>query len=206
MVARTVARSQSPRGYDAGMSSLFAEYRERDADLPPARPPEAMAIGVMTGADADAVASIRAERDGGALSTHLAWARSSVARQAQVPDELQVVVARDGGHVLAYASAVRLAPSADAPSNAIPTGLYLGGIVVRPELRRRGIGRALTRWRMDWIFERAAAAYYFQNEHNAVSTALHEEFGFREVRRGIWAPGCTFTGGVGVLYRAERPA
>ena len=33
---------------------------------------------------------------------------------------------------------------------------------------------------------------------------LHGRLGFRERARDIWAPGATFTGGVGVLFALER--
>lgn len=62
-----------------------------------------------------------------------------------------------------------------------PAGHYLGGVVVADQWRRRGIGLLLTRDRLDWIAHRASEAFYFTNEHNAASIALHDRFGFRFV-------------------------
>jgi GNAT superfamily N-acetyltransferase len=185
------------------MGQPFAAYAPRESAAA-AEPPAGLDVVRMEKQHVDAVAAIRAERHGSPVREHDVWARSSLARRTEAPDRLQLLVALLAGETVGYACATRLAPSSDAPPNAIPGGFYLGGVVVRPEHRRLGIGRELTRVRLTWIFERADTAYYFQNAINEASRDLHEEFGFRELRRGIWAPGVTFTGGVGVLYGAER--
>lgn len=60
----------------------------------------------------------------------------------------------------------------------VPAGHYLGGVLVAPAHRRRGIGSALTRARLEWIWSHTDRAYYFANEHNTASIQLHEAFGF----------------------------
>lgn len=189
------------------MADLFAAYAPRDADAESARPtpPGDLSICTMTAADVDVVAAIRDERDGSGHAGHVVWARSAMARRARAPDDFEVVVARVADTTVGYACVWRISPSETAPSSTVPDGLYLGGVVVRPPFRRLGIGRALTAWRMPWIFARSDAAYYFANSINRTSHDLHREFGFREIRRGIWAPGVRFTGGEGVLFRADRP-
>ena len=92
---------------------------------------------------------------------------------------------------------------ADAPENSIPSGWYLTGVTVDPAWRRRGIGRAITRERMDWVSERSDRVLYFASAQNRTSIALHEGLGFEEIARGIQAPGTSFTGGVGVLFARE---
>lgn len=62
-----------------------------------------------------------------------------------------------------------------------PAGHYLGGIIVHPSWRRQGIGRALTIARLDWIGERTKLAYYFTNEQNQASRALHASLGFERL-------------------------
>lgn len=88
-----------------------------------------------------------------------------------------------------------------------PSGAYLGGLVVFPAHRGRGIGTALTVARMRTVFEDHGedCVWYFTNARNRASIALHERLGFREVTRDFWYPGVTFEGGTGVLFRAPTP-
>lgn len=88
-----------------------------------------------------------------------------------------------------------------------PSGAYLGGLVVSPTHRGRGVGTALTHARMRSAFEEhgEGAVWYVANARNHASIALHERFGFREVTRDFWYPGITFEGGTGVLFRALAP-
>ncbi|MDF2846590.1 MAG: family N-acetyltransferase [Oerskovia sp.] len=92
---------------------------------------------------------------------------------------------------------------ADGPA---PVGHYLGGVTVDPGSRRGGVGRALTRARMDWVAERAAFVCCVVNATNVASLALHEGAGFREAARAASFHTIRFTGGSGVLLRAELGA
>lgn len=65
------------------------------------------------------------------------------------------------------------------PDGHFPAGHYLGGVMVAPAHRRRGIGSALTQARLEWIWSHTDRAYYFANEHNTASIQLHEAFGFQ---------------------------
>ncbi|MFE5837436.1 GNAT family N-acetyltransferase [Arthrobacter sp. NPDC056493] len=65
------------------------------------------------------------------------------------------------------------------PDGEAPTGHYLGGVIVSPNSRRRGIGSALTRARVEWIWSRSSSVYYFANEHNTASIRMHEALGFQ---------------------------
>ena len=88
-----------------------------------------------------------------------------------------------------------------------PSGWYLTGVVVAPAHRRRGIGRALTRDRLEFL-ERAGAreVWYFANSENRVTIALHARLGFEEVTRDFAIPGLTFADGQGVLHRRRATA
>ncbi len=86
-----------------------------------------------------------------------------------------------------------------------PTGQYLGGVTVRPDCRRSGIGTALTQARLDWIWRRASEAWYVVNASNLASIELHRRWGFAEVARAPRFHTTTFDGGVGILMRAVRP-
>ena len=91
-----------------------------------------------------------------------------------------VLVAVPQGEVVGVAK-THLHPNLDGGA---PTGHYLGGVVVAPGLRRRGVGSALTRARLEWIWSRASIAYYFTNERNTASIRIHETLGFRPVAHG----------------------
>jgi aminoglycoside 6'-N-acetyltransferase I len=69
------------------------------------------------------------------------------------------------------------------PEGGAPAGHYLGGVIINPNFRRRGIGSALTRVRMEWIWSRSSTAYYFANEHNTASIRMHETLGFQPIGR-----------------------
>lgn len=87
--------------------------------------------------------------------------------------------------------------------DAAPLGHYLAGVTVSPDRRRRGIARALTSARMNWIATRANEAYYVVNPGNRASIDLHRQWGFEEVLRAEVLTGVTFSGGIGLLMRAR---
>lgn len=92
------------------------------------------------------------------------------------------------------------------PEGSAPAGHYLGGVVVAPGFRRRGVGSALTRARLEWIWSRASIAYYFTNEHNTASIRMHETLGFGPVARSSEVRGVTADDGRSelILFEASR--
>lgn len=87
-----------------------------------------------------------------------------------------------------------------------PAGHYLGGVVVHPHWRRQGVGSALVKARLRWIWERSDRAYYFTNERNGASIEMHRSCGFTPiasgpVMRGVPADG---EGAHLILYEAVR--
>jgi ribosomal protein S18 acetylase RimI-like enzyme len=123
---------------------------------------------------------------------------------ASMADPQQLLhVAEDAGRIVGYARSTYWTPPADPPPNTAPPGWYLLGLVVTPEYRRRGVGRALTIARLDAIAARASEVWYFANARNQSSLDLHTDLGFAEVTRDFWFPGLTFDGGVGILVRAS---
>jgi ribosomal protein S18 acetylase RimI-like enzyme len=65
------------------------------------------------------------------------------------------------------------------------------------------VGAELTRARLQWIAERADEAFYFTQEENHASIALHAPFGFREVSRAVEYPRALGPSSGRVLYRVE---
>jgi len=176
---------------------MFADY---DPDPLDRATPFAGDIRAATTDDARAIATVFVEREGGDLDEVTDAVRGEITKIA-VRKTRQVWVATEADVVLAYGRATSFDPPANAPPEAGPRGWYLGGVVVTVAHRRRGIGHALTRVRLDWIAKRATEAYYCSSEHNATSIALHQAFGFEEVCRGVWMPGMSFNRGQGILFR-----
>ncbi len=157
-------------------------------------------IRPATPADLGAAAAIRAERDGGPPAAYLPVFEAILERD---PKRDFLLVAHCCDEVVGYGRAGRYDPADDAPSDTVPAGHYLFGVVVRPDHRRRGIGRALTEARIDRLRPLTDRVYYFANARNAASIALHEQLGFVEVTRDFSYPGVTFDGGEGVLCRLD---
>lgn len=176
--------------------NLYFETYQPDAHGVPL---DDVVVRVATGEDLAQCGELVARREGSDAGAATARLRHIHARDDQV-----VLVATLHGQVVGYATAGRLTPVADGGRDA-PDGWYLNGVVVAPEYRRRGIGRALTQARCDWVWQRAEAIHYVVSHANRASLDLHESLGFRELTRDFALPGVNFSSGDGVLFRAEAP-
>jgi ribosomal protein S18 acetylase RimI-like enzyme len=171
---------------------LFADYEPLRHGAPP---PDDLATRAATADDVPALAALRATRD----EVSVEMAAAAFDRQllrAREGDAL-VAVATIGDVAVGYGVVERLSIPG------LPPGWYLGGVVVAPEHRRRGIGLRLTQERLAWIADRASQAYFFVNERNRPSIDLHARLGFRELIRDIRVPGLSFTNGVGLLFGVD---
>ncbi len=112
-----------------------------------------------------------------------------------------VFVAEHAGKVIGYGRSGRLTKEALKDARSMPIGWYLMGIVVLPEMRRRGIARALTRERLKVMKKISRVIYYFCNKDNEASIRLHEEFSFKVHSRDFYYPTRDFGPGEGVLFR-----
>ncbi|WP_404433403.1 GNAT family N-acetyltransferase [Microbacterium lacus] len=132
----------------------------------------------------------------------VAAGRTEVNLERLIADaDRHLLVAECDGRVLGWAAIHYLSRS----DGLAGRGHYLAGVTVDPPERRRGVGLALTRARLDWIWERADIAWYFVNAQNTVSIALHENLGFELVGTSAGVHGADFSGGLGLIFRAERP-
>jgi ribosomal protein S18 acetylase RimI-like enzyme len=93
----------------------------------------------------------------------------------------QMFVAKAGGQVVAYGRVLELA--ADEAGPGTPAGCYLGGVLVEPAWRGRGIATALTQARLRWAFARTGTVFYMTGADNAASLHLHAALGFHEIKR-----------------------
>ena len=186
------------------LTRMFEPY-EPKVMRPPAAlrdpPPADCEIVPAAAHDADAIARLTFERQGGTYED--ARERASRWLAGTTDGHNLLLVARLDRSVAGYARAGFVFGRTDEYAD-VPEGWYLGGIVVAPALRRRGIGTSLTRQRIEWVAGRGAREiFYFVNSLNRASIDLHTPFGFVEVRRNFRFPGVTFSGGgTGVLFRA----
>jgi len=160
-------------------------------------------IRLATAADAPCLASLRVLRRGSPPQA-LAWAKRGVERSSRANPTYRLLVAEREGEVLGYGVATRFKPPEGSPENVAPAGLYLMGLIVHPEHRRQGAGAALVASRLDWIYEQDELAYYFGDDANTATVALHNSFGFQPVTQDFWVPGLADPDEPMTLYRLER--
>ena len=179
------------------MTELFEEYVPGTEGAPL---PDGLVVRAGAYRDVRPIATLMAERNGWDVDV----ITGRFERTIVMPDSANLVcVAELEGEVLGYGQASLFAPPSDAPKNAGPPGWYLNGLGIAPAWRRRGIGGALTEWRIATLAPNADALYYFAAESNAASVDLHAALGFRELTRDFWFPGLSFTHSDGVLYRLD---
>lgn len=101
---------------------------------------------------------------------------------SDITDELrQMFVAKANGQVVGYGRVVELATDEAGPGT--PAGCYLGGVLVDPAWRGRGIATGLTRARLRWALARTDTVFYVASADNAASLHLHASLGFQEIKR-----------------------
>lgn len=141
---------------------------------------------------------LSAQREGGVPAE---W---TAQHQRKFADPTQALfVAEHEGEVIGYGWLAWLDPEAQGGRNA-PEGWYLGGVVVAPAFRRRGLGRRLTQARIDWALDRADAVHYVVSASNQASRTLHATLGFAEITTDFRFPGVVFSRDDGILCRLDR--
>lgn len=182
--------------------SAYADYRperEGDSALPPL---EDLRIRPVCAEDIEWIATLGAQRSGGDYHRAVRRLEQELSAIAEGAERL-LLAAECAKGPIGFGRAERFLPDPNAPSNVAPAGLYLLGLLVHRDFRRRGVGALLTQMRLEWIGRHAAEAYYFANARNKTSIALHARFGFREVTSDFWFPGISFEGHYGILFRAS---
>lgn len=180
------------------MSDLFEPYKDRPTQSKAA--PLAVTIRSAQFDDAAAIARLTADRDGENFADLLSRIESQLT-SPHFGKKYMILVAEHSQTVVGFGRINYFEGGQGVEFNSAPSGWYLGGIIVIPELRGHGIGHALTLARLRWVAERADEVFYFVNALNQVSIALHDQFGFVEVTREFYYPRVSFTGGEGILFR-----
>ena len=174
---------------------MFAEYTPQQHGQPEPR----ATVRRARARDAEALANIAAQRGLTDFDTCL----QHFADELGADEPTNALWVAELCEVLAgYARVRELDRPADAVANHQPAGWYLGGVVIAPEYRRRGLARLLTQVRLEFLQALGAhEVHYVVNADNLASIDLHDAFGFEEVTRNFHSPGVTFRAGRGILFR-----
>src|SRR5436190_19645977 len=113
---------------------MFAPYEPRPGDQPRAAASDGLPVRAATPDDAEAIAALLVEREGGNLEERRERLASEL-RRSEIGEKRLLVVGEVGGRVVGFGRVTYLVPAADAPANAAPEGWYLGGVVVTPAYR-----------------------------------------------------------------------
>jgi len=181
---------------------LFAKFSRKSNDKPSLGPKDAFVIREAEDRDVPELAQIAAEREGDSASAQLS-SFQKLLRQNRQTGRALALVGELAKEIIGFAKATYFSPPPDPLPNIAPEGWYLGGVVVAPRFRRRGVANQLTHMRLEWTAQRSSCAYYFVNERNTVSIDLHRHFGFVELTRDFSFPGATFEGGSGILFKLD---
>jgi ribosomal protein S18 acetylase RimI-like enzyme len=179
----------------------FANYSSDGRHSPRLTEADGLVLRVSAPHDLTSIAEISAERE----EKSVAECRDELERMQEGirAGRAQLFVGDLAGTVIGFGKVAHFSPPVGAPAGTAPGGWYLAGVIVRPNQRRRGIGRALTLARLEWIATRSEKAYYFANEMNRASIDLHAAVGFTELTRDFRHPGAEFSGGRGILFECD---
>ena len=180
-------------------ASLFEPYAPSDPDSPRAQ----VSVRAAEHRDVEGIVEIWVDRNGGdPADLQRRWRRSL----DEPSSEVLTLVAEVEGELAGYGKANFFHAPDEAPPNCAPAGWYLSGVSVARSLRRRGVGLALTRARLERLGEVANEVFYFANARNRVSIDLHTQLGFEPITEDFWYPRVSFEGGRGILFRSTLPA
>jgi len=177
----------------------FSSERGRKDALP------GLAVRPAVPADAEAIASIIAERSGAAAEKAAEKVRREF--ETQGPGAAKLFVAVSEGGIAGFCRCGRRDTAAQPFKFPAPAGWYCLGLVVRGAFRGRGVARALYSFLGRWLRETAGTdrLYSFCSAENAVSLKMHAAMGFEAVSEGPGFLDVPFDCGRGVLFRLELP-
>lgn len=197
--------TNKPSSLSSLNETYFAAYRPyQPGEMRPGLP-NGLTVRPAEAKDAEGLAILHQERDGGPLSKHRERYEKELHDDPGWQHRL-LLVAEVGVEPVGLGRVVYFQIPPDPPLRIAPSGWYLAGVIVTPAFRRRGIGAELTRRRLEWIAARADEVFCFVNAQNQSSIALHTRFKFEEVTRDFVYPDATFMGGAGILLRAALSA
>ncbi len=186
-------------------SAVVSQYAAYD--------PDAQRVGARHGTecvrparpeDAAAIARISAEREG--LDEDEIRPRVLGELTADgMGTEHHVFVAEVDRQVVGYGRIRDLTHADHGLPEVLREGWYLTGVVVAPEFRRRSLGAALTRARIEWVRARATEVHFVTNLRNHTSIDLHAAFGFEQIACEFEYPRAGLPLGAGAAFRLTLP-
>lgn len=162
----------------------------------------ALRVRLARADDRNAIAALIAERHDQDPAEVAPRVAKELAFTTPLGHDNQLFVAEADGRVLGFGRTAHVRPGVHGQPACFPQGWFLMGVIVAPDGRRRGIGRALGQCRLDWIGERASEAFTFANRENQASRALMEALGFEPLPLVFAHERAKLAEGEGVLYRA----
>ncbi|MDQ7827174.1 MAG: GNAT family N-acetyltransferase [Candidatus Eremiobacteraeota bacterium] len=178
--------------------SNFSDYKPHGVSSHPQ--PERFTIRPAAISDVPELALIKSSREGTDLNSCARGFAEEISRNG---NSYLLLTASIGTKIAAFGRAGFFQRPESISQNTAPEGWYLLGVIVLKDFRRCGIAFELTRSRLLWIADHSKVAYYFASAMNLATIHLHNHFGFSEITRDFTFPGVTFTGGTGILFRAE---
>jgi GNAT superfamily N-acetyltransferase len=149
-----------------------------------AQPPEAFGVRAATTGDAEAIARVWLTRHEGRIEDATRLIAGEIEMVAHGAGRLVCVAVRDE-EIVAYGRARLWQPEEVAGYRACPAGWWLSGTLVLSPFRRRGIGAALVRARLQAL---SPPVHSKVDVANGVSRAWHASNGFEEVTRDFTSP------------------
>ena len=146
--------------------SLFEPYRPSSAS---AARPSGLAIRPAMPWDLPRMAALGAQRLGTEPEAELERLRGELERIVAATARKLLCVAVHEEKVIGFARVTFLPTDLIDGARGLPPAWYLTGVVVDPSCRRRGVGAALTQYRIDWVAERASRLYFYANSLNQTS-------------------------------------
>jgi ribosomal protein S18 acetylase RimI-like enzyme len=138
-----------------------------------------------TEADLDATVELIAAHRGGDVDD---WRR--LFANALHDDKRHFVVALVDGRVIGFGHTKLVEREVSSHDEQTPPpGWYLSGVTVDPDYRRRGVGTALTRVRLDRLRGKTKIVYYAAEPDNLATLELHALLGFSPTGRLVNVPG-----------------
>lgn len=147
-----------------------------------------MVVRAAVPGDEEAIATIDGEREPRLVEEPAPLIRLALTSTVGENSKSYVCVALVDDQVVGYGKCAYIAWSDNTEDSVLPDGWYLTGLEVLRGHRRKGIGRALTIHRIDWLRQRADVLYYFTGDRNHPSMDLHRALGFSEVAHGVAIP------------------
>lgn len=185
-----------------GKKSLFARFQP---DIK-GKPLDGVVYRLVFESDANEIAKITFEREGLSKNKDFGFYLERTKKELEDIEsaiEFNLIVAEYKKEIVGFGRSIYYDLRKTQVPYFSPSGWYLMGLVVKPNFRRRGIGRRITEERMALISENSNEVYFVINSINRVSIELHKKLGFKKIDEGKGFLKIKFDGRKGYLFKKE---